>query len=55
MPVLQTERLLLRPFEEADLDEYADIVADREVNRYSRGVMASRLKEADLSPRAGEP
>jgi RimJ/RimL family protein N-acetyltransferase len=34
MPVIHTERLLLRPFEERDLDEYAAIVADPEVNRY---------------------
>jgi RimJ/RimL family protein N-acetyltransferase len=34
MPVLQTDRLLLRPFEEGDLDEYADIAADPDVNRY---------------------
>ncbi len=31
MPTLETERLLLRPFEEGDLDEYAPIVADPEV------------------------
>ena len=34
MPVLETDRLLLRPFEEGDLDEFADIAADPEVNRY---------------------
>jgi RimJ/RimL family protein N-acetyltransferase len=34
MPVLTTERLVLRPFEEGDLDEYAAIVADPEVARY---------------------
>ena len=34
MPVLTTERLLLRPFEEVDLDEYAAIVADPEVSRF---------------------
>lgn len=34
MPTLETERLLLRPFEEGDLDAYAAIVADPEVVRY---------------------
>ena len=34
MPTLETERLLLRPFEERDLDEYAAILADPEVVRY---------------------
>jgi RimJ/RimL family protein N-acetyltransferase len=34
MPVLRTDRLLLRPFEEEDLDEYAAIMADPEVTRY---------------------
>jgi RimJ/RimL family protein N-acetyltransferase len=34
MPVLETARLVLRPFEEGDLGEYAGIVADPEVNRY---------------------
>jgi RimJ/RimL family protein N-acetyltransferase len=34
VPVLETDRLLLRPFEEGDLDEYAEIVADPEVTRF---------------------
>lgn len=34
MPTLETERLLLRPLEEADLDAYAAIMADPEVCRY---------------------
>jgi RimJ/RimL family protein N-acetyltransferase len=31
MPTLETPRLLLRPFEEPDLDEYAAIMADSQV------------------------
>lgn len=34
MPILTTDRLLLRPVEESDLDAYAAIVADSEVVRY---------------------
>jgi RimJ/RimL family protein N-acetyltransferase len=34
MVSLQTERLLLRPFREEDLDEYSRICADAEVMRY---------------------
>lgn len=34
MPIFETARLLLRPFEERDLDEYAAIMADPEVVRY---------------------
>jgi RimJ/RimL family protein N-acetyltransferase len=32
--VLETERLLLRPFSESDLDAYAEMCADPEVMRY---------------------
>jgi RimJ/RimL family protein N-acetyltransferase len=34
MVTLETERLLLRPFEERDLDDYARLCADPEVMRY---------------------
>jgi len=34
MPTLTTDRLLLRPFEERDLDAYAAMMADPEVVRY---------------------
>jgi RimJ/RimL family protein N-acetyltransferase len=34
VPVLETERLLLRPLRQDDLDEYAAIMADPEVVRY---------------------
>src|SRR5207245_2475331 len=34
MVTLETERLLLRPFEERDLDDYARICADPEVMRH---------------------
>lgn len=34
LPTLETERLLLRPFEEADLDQYAAIMSDPEVVRF---------------------
>jgi RimJ/RimL family protein N-acetyltransferase len=41
-PTLQTERLILRPFQESDLDAYADMCADPEVMRYvgDRGVLS---------------
>ncbi len=34
MPTLETDRLLMRTFEEEDLDQYAAIMADPEVVRY---------------------
>ncbi|MEO8573183.1 MAG: GNAT family N-acetyltransferase [Pyrinomonadaceae bacterium] len=34
MVILETERLILRMFREADLDEYAEICADADVVRY---------------------
>jgi RimJ/RimL family protein N-acetyltransferase len=34
VPILTTDRLLLRPLEESDLDAYAAMVADPEVVRY---------------------
>jgi RimJ/RimL family protein N-acetyltransferase len=34
VPTLETERLTLRPFRDADLDAYAAIVGDAEVMRY---------------------
>ncbi len=34
MPVLRTERLTMRPFVEADLDEYAAMMAEPEVVRF---------------------
>jgi RimJ/RimL family protein N-acetyltransferase len=34
VPTLETERLLMRPFEERDLDEYAAILSDPDVVRY---------------------
>ncbi|HEX6369388.1 MAG TPA: GNAT family N-acetyltransferase [Longimicrobium sp.] len=34
IPTLTTDRLLLRPFHEEDLDAYAEICADAEVTRY---------------------
>lgn len=42
MPVLETERLLLRPLEERDLDEFAAIMADAEVVRYLGGEPVGR-------------
>jgi len=37
MPTLETERLLLRPFEERDLDDFGAVVADPEVTRFLAG------------------
>ena len=34
IPTLTTDRLILRPFREEDLDAYAEICADAEVMRY---------------------
>src|SRR5829696_4722730 len=34
IPTLATERLILRPFRDEDLDTYAEICADPEVMRY---------------------
>jgi RimJ/RimL family protein N-acetyltransferase len=42
MPVLETERLLLRPLEQDDLGEYAAIMADPEVVRYLGGAPMTR-------------
>jgi RimJ/RimL family protein N-acetyltransferase len=42
VPVLETERLRLRPFREADLDGYAEVCADPEVMRYLGGRAFSR-------------
>ena len=42
MPVLETDRLLLRPLEEADLDDFAEMMADAEVVEYLTGVTISR-------------
>lgn len=42
MPTLETERLLMRPFEPGDLDEWAAIMADPEVTRYLTGTPLSR-------------
>ena len=36
-PILKTERLLLRPFGQEDLDDYAALYADREVVRHLAG------------------
>ncbi len=42
---LETERLRLRQFTEADLDAYAPMVADREVMRYiATGAVMSRME-----------
>jgi RimJ/RimL family protein N-acetyltransferase len=38
IPTLRTERLVLRPFREEDLDPWATIVADPEIARYIGGV-----------------
>lgn len=42
--ILETERLLLRPFRESDLDAYARICADPEVMRYI-GASTPRTRE----------
>lgn len=44
--ILQTERLLLRPFQEADLDAYADLCADPEVMKYLNAT-GSPISRAD--------
>lgn len=42
MPTLTTERLLLRPFEERDLDDYAALTADPEVVRHFESGVLTR-------------
>lgn len=42
MPTLTTERLLLRPFEERDLDDYAALTADPEVVRHLESGVLTR-------------
>jgi RimJ/RimL family protein N-acetyltransferase len=42
--VIETERLTLRPFELSDLDEFAPIMADPEVMRFSKGGPWTREK-----------
>jgi RimJ/RimL family protein N-acetyltransferase len=44
VPVLETERLLLREWREADVDEYAAICADPDVMRYLGGKPFTRLE-----------
>ena len=45
VPTLTSERLVLRPFRESDLDEYADIVGDPEVMHWvSHGKPKSRVE-----------
>jgi RimJ/RimL family protein N-acetyltransferase len=40
IPTLETERLLLRPFAESDLDAWAQIVADEETTEFIGGVQS---------------
>ena len=40
IPTVSTDRLVLRPFTEEDLDGWADIVADEETARYIGGVQS---------------
>ena len=40
IPTIETERLLLRPFAESDLDAWADIVADEETTEFIGGVQS---------------
>lgn len=43
IPILDTERLRLRPFRESDFEPYAGMCADPEVMRYLTGVPLSRM------------
>lgn len=45
-PVLRTERLLLRPFEERDVQAIFQIYGDREANRFLPWFPAASLEEA---------
>jgi RimJ/RimL family protein N-acetyltransferase len=40
IPTISTSRLTLRPFEESDLDAWAEIVADEETTEYIGGVQS---------------
>ena len=59
--ILETERLVLRPFRESDLDDYAALCADPEVMKYlnAAGVPISRAdawrRAWGLPPTDGAP
>jgi RimJ/RimL family protein N-acetyltransferase len=44
VPVLETERLLLREWRESDFEDFADICADPDVMRYLSGSPLSRME-----------
>ena len=44
METLETERLIMRQFREADTDEYAELCADEEVMRYVGGKALTRAE-----------
>lgn len=53
MPVLETERLLLRPPQLEDLDRWADFAADPEATRFLGGPMARSMAWRALMSMAG--
>ncbi|HVF73013.1 MAG TPA: GNAT family N-acetyltransferase [Chthoniobacterales bacterium] len=60
MAVLKTPRLLLRPFEAADLDRMAELMADTDFMRFSLGVFSREqtrtfLEKLMARDRAGLP
>jgi RimJ/RimL family protein N-acetyltransferase len=48
MPTFETERLLLRPFCEEDLDRLADLMANRDFMRFSLGIYTRQQTQAVL-------
>jgi RimJ/RimL family protein N-acetyltransferase len=48
MPTLETERLILRPFCEEDLDRLADLMANRDFMRFSLGACTRQQTQAVL-------
>jgi RimJ/RimL family protein N-acetyltransferase len=48
MPELVTARLLLRPFQPADLDRMTDLMADRDFMRFSLGIFSRQQTAAFL-------
>jgi RimJ/RimL family protein N-acetyltransferase len=52
-PVLETERLVLRPPQEADLDGWAELMADEEASRFIGGVQARPMAWRGMATMAG--
>lgn len=52
-PTLETERLILRPPTEADLDGWAELMADEETSRFLGGVQSRSMAWRGMATMAG--